>query len=224
MTRRFALLAAAVFVITAACAGDNADDSGDNVASLSGVGDDEVIAVPQPGEEVETPSQEEALFEFAACMRDNGLDIEDPTVDADGNVAFQFRGGASPQDAGFDREAARTARNACSDLLEGVTLGFGRGDITEIQDTLFDYAACMRENGYDMSDPDFGNFGPGNGGGQAEPGLVVGPFGEIDPEDPVFAGADEVCSEILSGFGPGGGGGRLGDAGGPGRQNGGGNG
>ncbi|GAG42818.1 unnamed protein product, partial [marine sediment metagenome] len=31
-------------------------------------------------------SDEEAILAFAACLRDEGIDVDDPTVDADGNL------------------------------------------------------------------------------------------------------------------------------------------
>jgi hypothetical protein len=212
MSRRFVLLASALFLVAAACGGGD-DDAAEGVASLSGATDDAVIAVPQPEDEIVELTEEEALLAFTACMRENDIAVEDPTISADGSVEFRFRGGAGPEAEDFDREAARAAREQCADLLEGVTLGFGRQDQTELQDDLFNYAACMRDNGYDMDDPDFGNFSPGSGG-DGEPGEFRGPFGAIDPEDPDFIAADEACSDILSGFGSGGGGFRGGPGGG----------
>ena len=41
----------------------------------------------------------------------------------------------------------------------------------------------MRDNDYEMNDPDFSNFGPGGGGGGGGGG---GPFGVIDRDDPRF--------------------------------------
>ncbi len=222
MSPKIVAVAAALFVLAAACGGSDSSDNAEGVASLSGAGDEDVIAVPQPEEDVEEPTQEEALLAFTACLRENGIDIEDPTVDADGTLEFRFRGGATPGDADFDREAARAARDACADNLEGVTLGFGRGDNTEFQDMLFEYAACMRDNGYEMPDPDFGNLTPGGGGD--EPGTFRGPFADIDPDDPDFVTASEACGDILSGFGPGGNGGVVARPGGAGRAGGGGNG
>ena len=91
--------------------------------------------------------------------------------------------------------------DACAEQLEGVVLGFGGRDFdpTELEDTMVEYAACMRENGYDMDDPDFSSFGPGTNGepGEGGPG---GPFREIDPEDPDFVAANEACGEILGGL------------------------
>ena len=54
-----------------------------------------------------------------------------------------------------DREAMQAAREACSQYLEGIAQQFQRTDMTEMQDLMLEYAACMRENGVDMEDPDF---------------------------------------------------------------------
>jgi hypothetical protein len=170
-----------------------------------------------------TVDQEQQMLAFAACMRDNGVDMQDPTVDADGNVQFGgFGGGPTSGDASSDadRESIRTAMDACQDLLGGLSLGRGGGnfDSTQLEDTMLQYAACMRDNGYDMPDPDFTSFGPGQGDGAPGDGGGGGPFANIDPQDPNFTKAQTACQDILSGFGPGGGGfGRGGadDGGGP---------
>lgn len=206
---RTLLLAVASLLVAAACGGTG---GGEGVVSLSNPAGDPQVTAPQDQAEAGSPNPEEALLAFAACMRDNGVDVEDPTLSADGGIEFQFRG-AGPQDDGFDREAARSARDACAAQLDGVTLGLGRGDRTEIQDDLLAYAACMRDNGYAMNDPDFSNLGPGAAGPDGEP-RFAGPFGELDPDDPVFIAAHEVCGEGLSGFGAGGPGGRGGGIGG----------
>jgi hypothetical protein len=110
----------------------------------------------------------------------------------------------------IDRAAMEAAMGACQEHLEGVAIGRGGGDfdLTELQDTMVDYAACMRDNGYDMPDPDFSSFGPG--GGESGQG-GGGPFGAIDFDDPDFMSAQQECEDLLSGFrGPGqGGGGRT---------------
>lgn len=196
---RLLVVIAAMSLVVAAC-GDDASDGG--VASLEDIG-----ATPEetPAAGDATADPEQALLAFAACLRDNGVDIDDPTVDADGNPVLARPGQG---DAPRDPEAFRQARDTCEPLLGGVTLGFGLRDDTERQDSLLEFAQCMRDNGYDMPDPDF-TAGPGEGGG---PG--GGPFGGIDFDDPVFQAASEQCSDILAGFGPGQGpGGRGGDDG-----------
>jgi len=198
MRSRVVLFAAVLALVAAACGGS---DASDGVASLESEATDTTVADGA----VAGVDVEQALIEFAACMRENGVDMEDPTVDADGNVQFgRFGGGrGQPGEAGFDREAVFAAREACAPYIEGVTLGFrGERDQEAFQDTLVEFAQCMRDNGVDVDDPDFSNFGPG-GGNDGEPG--GGPFGDLDRSDPTFQAAQDACGDILGGFGPGGG-------------------
>ncbi len=97
------------------------------------------------------------MLDFAQCMREHGVDMEDPTTDENGN--FQMMrpsgGGEGGEFDPEDREAMQAAREACSQYLEGIAQQFDRPDMTEMQDLMLEYAACMRENGVDMPDPDF---------------------------------------------------------------------
>lgn len=208
MRTRFLVLVFAVGLLATAC-GSSAE-AGDGIASLE-TSDTVAVDVAGSDEPVAAVDAEQAMLDFAACMRDQGVEIEDPTVDADGNVQFGGLRGAGGEDGEFDREAMRAASEACSEQLEGVALGFGgRGefDQTELQDTMVEYAACMRDNGYDMADPDLSNFGPGAEGEPGEGG-GGGPFGQIDRDDPDYVAAHDVCGDILGGL-PGGGLGRPG--------------
>ena len=197
--RLFGLVVVAALLV-AAC---GEDASMEGVASLS-----DMTTTITAAEEAEEPTQEEALLAFTACLRENGIDVEDPTVDADGNVQLVPPGRQEGRDEPGGNEGFRQARDACADLLAGAVLGFGGGvDRTELEDDLVEFAECMRDNGYDMPDPDFSAFGPGAGGGG-------GPFAGVDPEDPTFQTASEACTDILAGFGPRPGGGRPGGGGG----------
>lgn len=201
MRRMF--IAVAVALVVTAC-GSTAD-APPEVATL-----EDTISPTTTSATVEPTSDEDSLLQFAACMRDNGVDVPDPTVDADGNVQL-----AGPQGEGEERgglrgdEAFGAAIETCGELLEGLTLGFGERDITGLQDTLLEFAACMRDNGVDMPDPDLSALGGGGGA----PGEDGGPFGDVDREDPTYVAAEEVCGELLAGIGPGGGG-RRGPGGG----------
>ena len=198
--KRIVLLIAVLALVATACGGAAGADDG--VASL-----DDTTALDSPASSVAAaePTREEALLAFTACLRDQGVDVNDPTVDAAGNLRLE-RPNNAQGDADFDRDAFRAAREACVEHLEGVTLGFRDEDSTEIEDQLLEFAECVRENGYDMPDPDFSALGAGGGPGG-------GPFGQLDREDPAFQAAAEACSDILSGF-PG-----RGAGGGPGAGN-----
>lgn len=156
-------------------------------------------AAGDPGE----LDDEQALLSFTACMREQGVDVGDPVVDPDGNLRLDFR--SLIQGGDVDREAIGEARQACAGLLEGVAQRFDAADRTEIEDRLLAFAACMRDNGVDMPDPDF-DAAPGAGGGPAGGG---GPFGDLDSEDPAFQEALGVCQGEFGDvrLRPGGGGG-----------------
>jgi hypothetical protein len=197
MKRRLTVLAMALATLVAACSGDSA---GDGVASLEV--DDTVAAADTAAPSTSTTEaaeagvdQEQAMLDFAACMRENGIEMSDPSVDSDGNV--QFGSLRSLVEGDVDRDAMEAAREACIGDLEGVGLTFRENrDRTGEQDAFLEFAICMRDNGFDMPDPDFSNTGPGGDG--------KGPFGEIDLEDPDFIAAMEPCRAFLAGTGPSG--------------------
>ena len=55
-----------------------------------------------------------------------------------------------------------------------------------------EYVACMRENGYDLPEPDFSGEGP------------VFKESEVDREDPKFKTVNEKCQSVLGAPGEGG--------------------
>ncbi len=194
--KRLPALLAALAVVVAACGGS--DDTGSAVASLSDVSTS--VVGDDAAQEID---QEAAVMALTECLRENGVEVDDPTVDADGNVRIgEFRD-FDPSQRGPDSPLGQ-AFEACQEHLEGVTRGFAGVDQTELQDTMLEFAACMRENGVDMPDPDFSSLGPGDGEREG-PGQGGGPFGGLDLEDPVFQAAQEACGDILAGFGAGGG-------------------
>jgi hypothetical protein len=175
-----------LLVVAAACGGGG--DSG--IASL----EESSATTADPS----GPDAEAALLQFTQCLRDQGLDIDDPVPDVEGNLEF------TPQSVDIDELLA--ARDECSGFLSGITLESFGFDRTALEDDLYAYASCMRDNGYDLPDPDLDNtlrrlLGPG---AQNTEGIAgIGPFGDIDIEDPAFLEADAVCRpEIFADFGP----------------------
>jgi hypothetical protein len=183
---RYALVLLLALAAIAGCGGGS--DSG--IASL----DDSSPAAVDPAE----PDAETALLQFTQCLRDQGLDIDDPIPDADGNLQF------APQDVDIDELLA--ARDVCSEFLSGVTLEAFGFDRTALEDDLYAYATCMRDNGFDLPDPDLENTLRrllGRGAQNTEGIAGIGPFGDIDVEDPAFLEADAVCRpEVFADFEP----------------------
>ena len=140
----------------------------------------------------QTADSEAALLAFTQCLRDQGIDIGDPTIDADGNlqlppIEFETSESAADPDEPPDLSEFEEMIAPCEQHLEGVVGSFSPGDTTEIEDMFLAYAECMRENGIDMPDPDFSSDG----------GVID--LGAVGGED--FEAADAVCRPLLADLG-----------------------
>jgi hypothetical protein len=223
-----ALVALTVAGLLGACSGGGGGDddaangkgNDDGVASLaddggSGSGDGDQASAGDDDD------GEQELLDWVECMRGEGIDLPDPTRDADGNLVLNGNGiniGGSPNG---------TTRNDSSDADDGEappidpeemdaateTCGpppavggeISDEDIQAQQDAALQFAECMRDEGIeDFPDPDFSDMGPGSGpqthsesAGEGSGPVVAGPFGTIDLDDPEMAAAFEKCQDLI---------------------------
>ena len=110
---------------------------------------------------------EEAMLDFAACMRDNGVDMPDPESDG-GMVALPVMG--------EDDEEMMAAMEECEALLP---VDENAPSDEERFETDLKMAECLREHGIDVEDP--------------EPGM--GMALPIEPDDDDHMAAVSTCSE-----------------------------
>lgn len=184
MRTRFTLILLLV-VVAAGCS--SADDS-EAVASLETVALAEQVDDPTP-----QIDSEQAMLDFAQCLRDQGVEVGDPTMSADGSMQMppiEFVGSADE-----DPETAMAEMDAmfaeCESHLEGITLTApDPGAGAAFEDALVEYAGCMRDQGIDMPDPDLSG-----GGGVIDLGLS----GPGDQEE--WETAHKECQPILAGAG-----------------------
>jgi hypothetical protein len=98
----------------------------------------------------EEPLDDEAkMMAFVQCMRDEGIEFLDPTVDSEGNVQRP----ELAEGVAVSREEMGAAYEACSHHLEGLNFGRGREDVSQQVDTFVALATCLRDKGYDVDDP-----------------------------------------------------------------------
>jgi hypothetical protein len=178
----------AAFAIVAASCLSQGDTS--EVATLESVPAAPSGSVP----EVIDPlvEAEEAMLAFTQCLRDQGIDIGDPTVGADGSLQLppiEFTSeidgteGEEPDFSAFEEMMA-----PCEGLLDGEGGIGSNGDASGFEDALVEYTQCMRDNGVDMPDPDFS----GNGGI-----IDLGAGGMNEDE---FQAADDICRSVFESF------------------------
>jgi len=180
MKRRYAVAALLAFgLVAAAC-------SAGTTSGVASFDTDPADTPMQNGDQ--SIVDEESVLAFAACLRAEGLDIDDPGVDDQGNLVPP-----TPHDVAartLDIAAVHAAFNACSGILAGVIFSHTAEDLSEREDELLTFAVCMRENGYDMPDPEFSDNGHSG----------AGPFGDaIDTDDPAFQTAAQSCEGIVGG-------------------------
>jgi hypothetical protein len=186
------LVAPALAFALAACS----TPSSAGVATLS--------EVDKSGGESAAEEQKDAeaeLVKWAECMRENGIDIPDPTADGEGNLrmvrpAQRATGGSDEAPSGAVRvgEEFQKAREECGDPPRIPGAGPSEEDLKELQENALALSQCMRDEGIeDFPDPDFSGSGPGAGVRVT----VGGPLGGVDREDPEVQAALEACREKL---------------------------
>jgi hypothetical protein len=187
---RIAWKATAIAVVLAAtlAACGNGDDDG--VATIGG-SDTGSGSTASP-----SVDPEDALAEFAECMRENGIeDFPDPQIGEDGGIQIGAGGDGGPPTE-EDRQAIDDAMAVCEDLLPQ---GEGPGEISEedqaaAQDAAVEFAECMREHGIEeFPDPEFSDDG----------GILQQIGDNVDPSSDEFREAEDACRSVLEDALPG---------------------
>jgi hypothetical protein len=187
-----ASMAAAGLAVIAALglAGCGGGPSQGKVASLTGSGGGATTTTT-----VSKQSAQKLWNEFAACMRQHGVQMADPVLNNDGTPT----GGINITAGGGSKSGADLASKACQPQLEAATKasGKGRGTMTKVdQAKALKFARCMRAHGVaDFPDPQ-----TSSGGlkieGSSSAGAAVS---DLNPDSPVFQKAQKACGSLLPG-------------------------
>jgi hypothetical protein len=168
------------------------------------------------------------MSQYVQCLKDHGISVP---VDANGNPTFGPRGGSgadtstppasdtptSTPASTFDRNAFQQARQACG--TPPGRDGGGNGapvDPQAAQQAALQLAACLREQGLNVPDPDFstttasppasatGTSGSGGGGGFRGGGGAMGAIlRNLDRNDPTVQAALQQCQADIPNRGRG---------------------
>jgi hypothetical protein len=118
---------------------------------------------PEAAEEVlQFDDQNDALLAFAQCMRDNGIDMDDPQAGAGPGLRGFFGGGPDRSASDIDRgsEEFQSAQEACSMYLEAMRPEIDPEAEQERLEEQLALAQCIRDHGYEQyPDPAIGTDG-----------------------------------------------------------------
>lgn len=142
-----------------------------------------------------TIAPEDAMLQFARCMREHGVEMPDP--DSSGNFIARVGEDSMDPSSGTFRDAQRACKEFAPKLRN-----VSREDASEMQDKMRAMARCMRAKGFDMPDPVVVGA---DGSGDAAPPMA-GRELDVDPEDPAFQKAQRECTKKVGLDGAAGGG------------------
>lgn len=183
------LLAIVAALLVAGCGGSSDDGTSEDTSASSS---------EQSGGSGGGPGGFEIDDEARACLEESGVEIPEMGEGEMGGEPPQGEmppsgeapeGGEPPQ--GFGGEDQQKAFEECGiDMSQG---GGGPGgadtDSPEFRESIEEYVACVRENGYDLPDPNLSGEGP------------VFKESEVDQDDPDFKAANEECQSLIGGAG-----------------------
>jgi hypothetical protein len=176
--RALGALVAVPLVVALGLAGCGKGGKGEGVASAVGANGAAVGATPKPSASVD---MQDAMLKFAQCMRDHGVQMDDPQVDGEGHFGIQIGGKGGPA----DKTKMDAAMQACQRYMPN------GGEPPKMDPAMAEkmrkMAECMRANGV----PDFPDPDPETGGIMIQGDRNTG----LDPMSPTFQAAQDKCSK-----------------------------
>ena len=134
------------------------------------------------------PDGQQALLDWAECMRGQGVEMDDPRFGLEGELigGLGKDGEGAKADAKSDAYAA--ANEVCGDLLTTFKAPADPESQAERAEALLTWASCMRAQGIDLPDPN-------------PDGSFPAYDWKIDLKGEVYATADEACRDLYGGGG-----------------------
>ncbi|HEX2314060.1 MAG TPA: hypothetical protein VHJ17_10015 [Thermomonospora sp.] len=127
----------------------------------------------------------ERARKFAQCMRENGVQMEDPEIGEDGGLKIRQRAPQSGSKSGRPAIVEEKARDAMAKCRQHLPNGGKPPKLSpEEVEKMRQFAKCMRQHGVDMPDPD------PNGG------IRVEAKGRGAFEDEDFRKAEQACRHL----------------------------
>ena len=104
---------------------------------------------PIPSNTSSEQDDEALVMAFAECLRDEGITVTDPNVDADGNIQLPEQ----VEGASATKEEFNSAYEICGGIIENITFSKKEVDRSAQLETYIEIAACMQETGFDIEEP-----------------------------------------------------------------------
>jgi hypothetical protein len=153
---------------------------------------------------------QDAMLDYARCMRDHGIDMPDPTFDnsTGGFAVVGGPGGGDGKTPDPNSQQFKDAEAACKPILDRAQQYAPKPTPEEqakMRDQALAFAKCMRDKGFDVPDPTFddngglsvhvdGGSNASDSGPSTNSGAGAGPM-----NDPAFKQAADACNQQTGG-------------------------
>ena len=129
------------------------------------------------------PDGQQALLDWAACMREQGVDMDDPVFGLDGELLGGLGKDGSGSQIDTKDPSYALAAEACDALLAAFKAPPDPQQLAEQAEGLLAWAACMREQGVDLPDPN-------------PDGSFADYDWKVDLKGSDYTAADEACRNL----------------------------
>ncbi|HEX3239666.1 MAG TPA: hypothetical protein VHR18_05975 [Solirubrobacterales bacterium] len=181
-----AVLAVLAAIAVAGCGGSSGDSTSADSTASSGGGAEPGGAASGGG----PPGGFEIDDEALACLEEQGVEL--PEMGEGGGLpeggappTGEPPEGGPPEGFGGGEDMQKAFEECGIDAPQGGGAGGPPTDSAEFRESIEDYVACVRENGYDLPDPNLSGEGP------------VFSESEVDQSDPEFKAASEECQSLI---------------------------
>lgn len=186
------VLAIVAALAVAGCGGSSGSSSSSSSSEASSTGaSSEAGGPPSGGFEISE--------ETRSCLKEQGVELPEPgqggelPEGAEPPSGGPPEGGAPPSFGGAQGKKMQEAFKECGVEMpeggQGKPGGAPDMNSAAFRESLKKYVACVRENGYELPEPNLSGEGP------------VFDESEVNQEDPEFKAASEKCQSLLGGAG-----------------------
>ena len=135
-----------------------------------------------------TPDGQQGLLDWAACMREQGVEMDDPRFGLEGELVGGLGKNGEGSKADAKSEDYVAANDVCGDLLSAFKPAADPEQLAEQTESVLAWTACMREQGVELPDPNpDGSFSHYDW--------------KIDLQGEVYTAADKVCRDLAGATG-----------------------
>lgn len=181
------LIALIAAMALAGCGGSNGGESSSGSSTSSSSSSGSGSSESSPSTPAGAPGGFELGEEEMTCLKEQGVELPSVPQGGEGGPPEGFEGREPPSGGAGGAEMQEAFKKCGVEIPAGGPGQSGGGGVNSsaMKKSVTEYTACVRENGYDLPEPNLSGKGP------------IFDSSEVNQNDPKFKKANEQCQELL---------------------------